>query len=255
MNTENDSEAIFVLEMLVHQIGVLDLVRWLVEYEGGGGEGVCCEFDEEKPCLVVAENLGEEEFERLFYLPGRRIAPLLEDWVNEVVEKRRRLVSDVRSLAIEHLPRIFETFGCKARDFEAELDRCADELHALGMSAEDIFPSTASKDPVERTFYQVYLKDLTGLLPKLSQGEPWSIAVQEIVPRIQNGSVVEVELRTDIHPRHTETRIAPDVFCDRLFTHLCEVIAYYRVLADEAQQALDTTLPKLIEKMKNRGVW
>lgn len=241
--------------MLISEVGALWLVQSLLSYDAPGGEIVSCEFNDQKHCMQILERWGYGEPQQVHDIPGRRLAAALEGWVNEVTKQRRRMAADARSLSVQHLPTILHTLGCKVRDCESELDHCVGELHALGLSSEEIFPSNATKDPVERTFYEVYLKDLTGMLPKLSQCEPWSITVQEIIPHTRNGAVVEVELRTDIHPLHTETRIAPDAFCNRLFAHLCEVIAYYRVRADEAQQVLDTTLPQLIEKMKSRGVW
>lgn len=255
MSMEHDSEAIQLLEDLVSLMGVLRLVRGLVQCDGTGFEGINCGFDEQRPCMEISAWWGEDESAQMFCVSGHRIAPLLERWVLQEVREDMGLATRTRSLAIEYLPKVFGAFGCETRDFYAELDRGTDELHTLGLSPEEVFPLKASKDPVVRTFYRVFLEELMSLLPNLTRHEAWSTRSLEIIPHIQNGSVVEVELRTDIHPLHTETRIAPDAFCNRLFAHLCEVIAYYRVRADEAQQVLDTTLPQLIEKMKSRGVW
>lgn len=281
MTTNDDSEATSVLEALVNQLGILDLVQSLLDYDGTGGEGVSCDFDEEKPFMLVAENLGEE-YERLFYLPGRRLAPLLEQWLVKEVRENVNLAKQTRSLAERYLPKIFLTFGCAGGSFGSDLHRCAQDLRHRASASQKIFSWTASAkprpmtenemrsgcvdyassyarelsiDPIKRSFHFVFLRKLRELLPQLSEARPWIIHTHSFLPTLESGHLSHIVLRTELFGICTQVRVEPQDFCKHLYSHLCEVIAYYLVLADEAKESLDTTFAKLVEKMKNRGVW
>ena len=255
MNAAIDSGVIPLIEALVTRIGVLNLVRRLVTYDGAGWEDLHCGFDEQAPGMLVSESLGDEEFEEAYGLPGRHLAPLLTNWVTEAVERRRQRIAELHALVVHNLPRIYETLGHESCDLEAELERCVKHLQARDLGYEEIFAWEAGTDPIKRSFHHLFLDQLQELLPRLTQGESWSGIRQTFIPQMENGRVVDVLLRAELFGLCTQVRVGITEFCRHLFAHLCEVIAYYLVLADEAQQVLDTNLPQLVEKMKRRSVW
>lgn len=255
MNAVTDSGVIRLLDSLVSRIGALNLTRRLVTHDGAGWEDVHCGFDDQTPTMVVAESLGDEDFEEAYYLPGRRLAPLLTSHVSESVERRRQRITELHALVATNLPRIYETLRQQNCELEAELKDSTRRLQAQDFGCEKFFPWEASTDPIKRGFHHIFLDQLQELLPKLAQGQPWSGIRQTFVPQFADGGGADVVMRAELFGLCTQVRVGSTEFCQHLISHVCEVIAYYLVLADQAQYVLDTTLPQLVDKMKRRGVW
>lgn len=255
MNAVTDAGAIRLLDNLTARIGVFNIVQRLMTHDGAGWEDLHCGFAEKSPNMVVAERLGDEQFEDAHYLPGRRLAPLLDNRISKVVESRRHRITELRALVLRDLPRAYEALGYGTEDLEAELEACAKRLQARHPAYEELFPWESSEDPVKRAFHHVFLDQLQELLSKLAQGQTWSGDRQTFVPETESGRVTAVVLKAELFGLSTQTRIGSTEFCQHLFSHLCAVTAYYQGLADKAQRIAEETLPKLIERMKRRGVW